>query len=174
MNKYLLQAKILLTTVLSFITAHLGGYDSILSLLVVLIVSDLLTGLIFAIMQKNLSSTELRNGLLRKLIVFIAIFVAYKVDLCIIDFNGSPISIGGIDLSIRTLFIVYSCLEEGISLLENLANIGVPFPRWLKDVLVQVSDYVNDSAPKELLNWIKKKLVDKFELNIKDDKDDKK
>lgn len=174
MNKYLLQAKIILTTVLSFITANLGGYDSVLSLLVVLIVSDLFTGLIFAIMQKNLSSTELRNGLLRKLIVFIAIFVAYKVDLCIIEFNGSPISIGGMDLSIRTLFIVYSCLEEGISLLENLANIGVPFPRWLKDVLVQVSDYVNDSTPNELLNWIKKKLVDKFELNIKDDKDDKK
>ena len=174
MNKYLLQAKILLSTVLSFITAHLGGYDSVLSLLVVLIVSDLLTGMIFAIMQKTLSSTELRNGLLRKLIVFIAIFVAYKVDLCIIEFNGSPISIGGIDLSVRTLFIVYSCLEEGISLLENLANIGVPFPRWLKDVLIQVSDYVNDSTPKELLNWIKKKLVDKFESNIKDDKDDKK
>ena len=174
MNKYLLQAKILVSTVLSFITAHLGGYDSVLSLLVVLIVSDLLTGMIFAIMQKTLSSTELRNGLLRKLIVFIAIFVAYKVDLCIIEFNGSPISIGGIDLSVRTLFIVYSCLEEGISLLENLANIGVPFPRWLKDVLVQVSDYVNDSTPKELLNWIKKKLVDKFESDIKDDKDDKK
>ena len=174
MDKCFLQAKIILTTVLSFITANLGGYDSVLSLLVVLIVSDLLTGLIFAIMQKNLSSTELRNGLLRKLIVFIAIFVAYKVDLCIIEFNGSPISIGGIDLSVRTLFIVYSCLEEGISLLENLANIGVPFPRWLKDVLVQVSDYVNDSTPKELLKWIKKKLVDKFESNIKDDKDDKK
>lgn len=170
MSKYLLQAKILLSTVLSFIIAHLGGYDSVLSLLVVLIVSDLLTGLIFAIMQKTLSSTELRNGLLRKLIVFIAIFVAYKVDLCIIEFNGSPISIGGIDLSVRTLFIVYSCLEEGISLLENLANIGVPFPKWLKDVLVQVSDYVNDSTPKELLNWIKKKLVDKFESDIKDDK----
>lgn len=174
MDKYLLQAKIILTTVLSFITANLGGYDSVLSLLVVLIISDLLTGLILAIMQKNVSSTELRNGLLRKLIIFLAIFIAYKVDLCIIDFNGSPISIGSVHLSIRTLFIVYSCLEEGISLLENLANIGVPFPRWLKDVLVQVSDYVNDSTPKEILNWIKKKLVDKFESNIKDDKDDKK
>lgn len=174
MDKYLLQAKIILTTVLSFITSNLGGRDSVLSLLVVLIVSDLLTGLIFAIMQKNLSSTELRNGLLRKLIIFLAIFIAYKVDLCIIELNGSPISIGSVHLSIRTLFIVYSCLEEGISLLENLANIGVPFPRWLKDVLVQVSDYVNDSTPKELLNWIKKKLVDKFESNIKDDKNDKK
>ena len=173
MDKYFLQIKIILSTVLSFITAHLGGYDSVLSLLVVLIVSDLLTGMIFAIMQKNLSSTELRNGLLRKLIIFLAIFVAYKVDLCIIEFNGSPISIGSIDLSIRTLFVVYSCLEEGISLLENLANIGVPFPKWLKDILIQVSDYVNDSAPKELLNFVKKILVNKFGYKVKDDNDKK-
>ena len=169
MDKYFLQVKIILSTVLSFITVHLGGYDSVLSLLVLLIVSDLLTGMTFAIMRKKLSSTELRNGLLRKLIIFLSIFIAYKVDLCIIEFNGSPISIGSVDLSIRTLFIVYSCLEEGISLLENLANIGVPFPKWLKDVLIQVSDYVNDSAPKELLNLVKKILANKLGYKAKDD-----
>ena len=171
MDKYFLQVKIILSTVLSFITAHLGGYDSVLSLLVLLIVSDLFTGMTFAIMQKKLSSTELRNGLLRKLIIFLSIFIAYKVDLCIIEFNGSPISIGSVDLSIRTLFIVYSCLEECISLLENLANIGVPFPKWLKDILIQVSDYVNDSAPKELLNLVKKILANKFGYKSKDDKE---
>lgn len=169
MDKYFLQMKIILSTVLSFITAHLGGYDSVLSLLVVLIVSDLITGMIFAIMQKKLSSTELRNGLLRKFVIFLVIFVAYTVDLCIIEFNGSPISIGSIDLSIRTLFIVYSCLEEGISLLENSANIGVPFPKWLKDILIQVSDCVNDSASKELLNWVKKILANKLGYKAKDD-----
>ena len=173
MDKYFLQVKIILSTVLSFITAHLGGYDSVLSLLVLLILSDLITGVIFAIMQKKLSSTELRNGLLRKFVIFLFILVAYKVDLCIIDFNGSPISIGSVDLSIRTLFIVYSCLEECISLIENLANIGVPFPKWLKDILIQVSDYVNDSAPKELLNWIKKILANKLGYKVKDDNDKK-
>lgn len=163
MEKYLLGFKTIITGVASVIISYLGGYDQILSLLVALILADLLTGIIYAIMQKKLSSTELRNGLMRKLLVFLAIFIAYKVDLCIIEMNGSSITLWGMTISIRTLFIVYSCLEEGISLLENLANIGVPFPNWLKDVLVQVSDCVNKSTPKEILSWIKKV----FNIDIK-------
>ena len=156
MEKYLLGFKAIITGVASVIISYLGGYDQILSLLVALILADLLTGIIYAIMQKKLSSTELRNGLMRKLLVFLAIFIAYKVDLCIIEINGSSITLWGMTINIRTLFIVYSCLEEGISLLENLANIGVPFPSWLKDILVQVSDCVNKSTPKEILDFIKK------------------
>lgn len=163
MEKYLTGFKVIVTGVVSVVVSCLGGYDKILSLLVVLILADFLTGIVYAIMQKNLSSTELRNGIMRKLLVFLAIFIAYRVDLCIIEANGSPITLWGMTLSIRTLFIVYSCLEEGISLLENLANIGVPFPCWLKDVLVQVSDCVNKSTPKEVLSWIKRV----FNIDIK-------
>ena len=156
MEKYLSIFKAFFTGLFSIIVSYLGGYDTILSLLVSLIVTDLITGIICAIMNKNLSSTELRNGIMRKLLIFLAIFIAYKVDLCIIEMHGSSIKLYGMDLSIRTLFIVYSCIEEGISLLENLANIGVPFPSWLKDILVQVSDCVNKSTPKEILGFIKK------------------
>lgn len=169
MEKYLLTFKAGVTGVVSTIITSLGGYDQILSLLVALILADLVTGIIYAIMQKKLSSSELRNGLMRKLLVFLAIFIAYKVDLCIIDMHGSPVILWGIELSIRTLFVVYSCLEEGISLLENLANIGVPFPKWLKDILVQVSDCVNKSTPKEILFWIKKT----FNIDIKSSNTDK-
>lgn len=162
MESYLAGFKVIATGVVSIIVSCLGGYDQILSLLVALILADLLTGVVYAIMQKRLSSTELRNGIMRKLFVFLAIFIAYKVDLCIIEINDAPITVGGTVISIRTLFVVYSCIEEGISLLENLANIGVPIPRWLKDILVQVSDCVNKSTPKEVLAWIKKTF------NIKD------
>lgn len=168
MERYLAGFKTIATGVVSIIVYYLGGYDQILSLLVALILADLLTGVVYAIIQKKLSSTELRNGIMRKLFVFLAIFIAYKVDLCIVEINDAPITIGGMSVSIRTLFVVYSCLEEGISLLENLANIGVPFPRWLKDVLIQVSDCVNKSTPKEVLSWIKTTLnidITKFTKN---------
>lgn len=158
MEKYLVAVKASLSGVLSVIVASLGGYDKVLSLLVSLIVADLITGIVYAIMTKSLSSTELRNGIMRKMLIFLAIFIAYKVDLCVIEINGSPITLWGMSLSIRTLFVVYSCLEECISLLENLANIGVPFPKWVKDILVQVSDCVNKSTPKEIIDWVNKKF----------------
>lgn len=168
MEKYLLLFKAEVTCVASMIVASLGGYDKVLSLLVALIISDLITGIIYAIMQKKLSSTELRNGIMRKILIFLAIFIAYKVDLCIIEFNSGEVTLWGMNVSIRTLFVVYSCVEECISLLENLANIGVPFPKWLKDILVQVSDCVNKSTPKEVLEWAKKT----FNINIKSTDDD--
>lgn len=156
MEKYLLMFKTFATWLISVFVASLGGYDQALSLLIALIIADLITGVIYAIMSKSLSSTELRNGIMRKILIFLAIFIAYKVDLCILDMHESPVTLFGMELSIRTLFVVYSCLEEGISLLENLAKIGVPFPSWLESVLVQVSDCVNKSTPKEIINWIKK------------------
>lgn len=168
MENYLAAFKLGVTGLVSAIVSYLGGYDKILSLLVSLIIADLITGVIYAIMQKNLSSTELRNGLMRKILIFLAIFIAYKVDLCIIDMHGGIITLWGMDLSIRTLFIVYSCLEECISLIENLANIGVPFPKWVKDVLIKVSDCVNKSTPKEIISLLK----NTFNIDIKNtDKD---
>ena len=61
--------------------------------------------------------------------------------------------------------VIWFCIEKLISLLENLANIGVPFPKWVKEVLVQVSDCVDKSTPREVVNWIKKTF------NIKDKKE---
>lgn len=169
MEKYLLIFKTFATWLISAFVASLGGYDKILSLLIALIIADLVTGVIYAIMSKSLSSTELRNGIMRKILIFLAIFIAYKVDLCIIDIHESPVTLFGMTISIRTLFVVYSCLEEGISLLENLANIGVPFPSWLKDILIQVSDCVNKSTPKEIINWIKKTFnIDIISKKVKD------
>lgn len=176
MEKYLAAFKLGVTGVVSLVISSLGGYDEIMSLLVSLIIADLITGIIYAIMQKNLSSTELRNGLMRKLLIFLAIFIAYKVDLCIIEMHGNNITLWGINLSIRTLFVVYSCLEEGISLLENLANIGVPFPNWLKDILVQVTNCVNKSTTKEVLSWLKKAFnidINSKENNKTNNNDDK-
>lgn len=156
MSKTFEAIKLFIAWVSSIVVTQLGGSDSILTLLVALIVCDILTGVVHAIVNKGLSSTEMRNGIIRKLLIFVVIFLAYRVDRCIIDFNGAPIQMFGCDLCIRTLFVLYSCVEEGISLLENLANIGVPVPTWLRGILVQVSDYTNKSTPKAVIAWMKK------------------
>ena len=165
MDKVLFITKTSFTVVISTVVAALGGFDSALELLISLILVDMLSGVVYAIMQKNLSSTELRNGIMRKVFIFLAIFIALKVDMCLLDLSGKTPTFWGISLSIRTLVVIWFCIEELISLLENLANIGVPFPKWVKDVLVQVSDCVDKSTPREIIDWIKKTF------NIKDKND---
>lgn len=165
MNKVLFIAKTSFTVVISTVVAALGGFDSALELLISLILVDMISGVVYAIMQKTLSSTELRNGIMRKVFIFLAIFIALKVDTCLLDLAGKTPTLWGIPLSIRTLVVIWFCIEELISLLENLANIGVPFPKWVKEVLVQVSDCVDKSTPREVVNWIKKTF------NIKDKND---
>lgn len=166
MNKYLDAFKLSATAIFSFIAGQLGGADSVLSLLTTLIICDIATGLIYAVMTKTVSSREMRNGVVRKLLVFVVIFIAFKVDKCIIDIGGAPIQLFGKAVYVRTLFIIYSCIEEGLSLLENLANIGVPFPKWLRTVLKQVSDCANSSTPKMVVAWLKKT----FGIEVKEDK----
>ena len=162
MDKVLFFVKSSFTVVIATVVSALGGFDSALELLISLILVDMLSGVVYAIMQKTLSSTELRNGIMRKVFIFIAIFISLKFDMCLLDFAGKTPTFWGISLSIRTLVVIWFCIEELISLLENLANIGVPFPKWVKDVLVQVSDCVDKSTPREVVNWIKKTF------NIKD------
>lgn len=156
MDKVFVLLKSCFTVVISTIVAALGGFDSALELLISLILVDMLSGVVYAIMQKNLSSTEFRNGIMRKLFIFVAIFIALKVDLLLLDLCEKTPTFWGISLSIRTLVVIWFCIEECISLLENLANIGVPFPKWVKDILVQVSDSVSNSTPKEVIEYIKK------------------
>lgn len=158
MGKTLVYFKVGLTAVFTFIAEMLGGWDVILSLLVSLIMVDILTGIINAILNKNVSSSEMRKGIVRKLLIFVVIFVAFQIDRVIIDVSGSPIMLFGAEWNIRTLFIIYACIEEGISLVENLANIGVPFPAWVKGVLEQVSDCTNKSVPKVIIDFVKEKF----------------
>nr|DAZ79370.1 MAG TPA: holin [Caudoviricetes sp.] len=165
MDKVLFIIKSSFTVVISTVVAALGGFDSALELLISLILVDMISGVVYAIMQKTLSSTELRNGIMRKVFIFLAIFIALKVDTYLLDLVGKTPTFWGISLSIRTLVVIWFCIEELISLLENLANIGVPFPKWVKEVLVQVSDCVDKSTPREVIDWIKKTF------NIKDKTD---
>ena len=162
MEKYFVYIKAAFALVVGFVTNLLGGWDATLSLLVSLVVADIVTGVIYAVIGKKVSSTEMRMGIVRKLLIFVVIFVAFQVDKAIVDIAGSPIVIFDMECYIRTLFIIYACLEEGISLIENLANIGVPFPKAIKEVLVQVSEFADASLPKAIVKFIK----DKFGIDI--------
>lgn len=148
--------KVVISAICSFIASALGGWNPVLSLLVILMLVDLITGFSLAIVRKEVSSSKMRLGILRKFITFIMIFIGYRFDVVMINSLGELPVLWGISLSAKMFMTVYFCFEENISVIENCANLGVPIPKWLRSILKQVSDDVNDSTPDKFIKIVKK------------------
>lgn len=111
-----------------FFSYWLGGWDVLLKTIVFLAVVDYITGLIKAIYLKQLSSEIGFKGLLKKIVMFIVIAVAFVIQ----ELIGSTVPL-------REVVIMFYIANEALSLLENAA-IFVPIPDKLKDVLLQLRD----------------------------------
>lgn len=108
--------------------AVLGGWDGFLYGLIVFVVVDYLTGLMAAAVEKKLSSEIGFHGIIKKVVIFCLVAVGHIIDTHIIQ-NGSVL---------RTAVIFFYLSNEGISILENTARIGLPVPEKLKAVLEQL------------------------------------
>lgn len=111
------------------IGTFVGGIDGFMKALVLLMVLDYVTGVLYAIKKKMLSSEIGFWGLIKKAFIIIVVGVAYTVDTKVIG--------GG--QTLRGAVILFYISNEGISLLENVSNLGVRLPKKLKEVLVQLS-----------------------------------
>ena len=108
----------------------LGGCDGLLVTLVVFAVTDYITGLMCAVVDKRLSSEVGFKGICRKVLIFILVGIANILDVQVIG-TGSIL---------RTAVIFFYLSNEGVSMLENAAHLGLPVPQKLKDVLEQLHD----------------------------------
>lgn len=114
----------------AFLGWFMGGYDGFLQVLLLFVVIDYLTGIMVAVVKKQLSSEVGFKGLIRKVFIFAMVGIAHVVDSQIIG-NGSVL---------RTATIFFYASNEGISILENAAFLDLPVPEKLKDVLIQLKD----------------------------------
>jgi toxin secretion/phage lysis holin len=101
-----------------------GGFDVALQCLLIAIIIDYISGLIKAYNTKTLSSSIGFRGILKKVGVLLIVMLAVLVDRVTLNNGG-----------IRTLVIYYFVANEGLSVLENLAQAGLPIPKKLKDAL---------------------------------------
>jgi toxin secretion/phage lysis holin len=108
----------------------LGGCDGLLYALVLFVIVDYITGVMCAINDKVLSSEVGFRGICRKVLIFLLVGIAHMLDLNIIG-SGSVL---------RTAVIFFYLSNEGVSLLENAAHLGLPIPEKLKAVLEQLHD----------------------------------
>lgn len=106
----------------------LGGADGFLYALIAFVVIDYITGMMCAVADRELSSKVGFKGICRKVIIFLLVGVANLLDVYIIG-TGSVL---------RTAVIFFYLSNEGLSLLENGAHLGLPIPEKIKNVLAQL------------------------------------
>jgi len=117
--------QIVVAAVGGYIGYFLGGWDGFLYALVAFVVIDYLTGIMVAILEKRLSSEVGFRGIFKKVLIFSLVAVAHIVDSQLIQ-TGS---------AVRTAVIFFYLSNEGISIIENTAKIGLPIPEKLKNGL---------------------------------------
>ena len=112
-----------------YIGYFLGGWDGFLYALVAFVVIDYITGLMVAVLEKRLSSEVGFRGIFKKVVLFSLVAVGHIVDSRLLQNEGV----------IRTAVIFFYLSNEGISILENTAKIGLPVPEKLKNILAQLN-----------------------------------
>ena len=117
----------------------IGGCDGLLYALVAFVVVDYITGVMCAVADKELSSEVGFRGIAKKVLVFLLVGVANIIDVQVIG-SGSVL---------RTAVIFFYLSNEGVSLLENAAHLGLPVPEKLKDILRQLHDRAEDGKGDE-------------------------
>ena len=106
----------------------LGGSDGLLIALIVFVTLDYVTGVMCAIIDKKLSSEVGFKGLFRKMLIFALVGVGHIVDTHVVG-TGS---------ALRSAVICFYLSNEGLSVLENAAHLGLPVPDKLREILTQL------------------------------------
>jgi len=117
-----------------FLGWFLGGIDGFLYALIAFTVIDYITGVMCAITDKNLSSSIGFKGICRKVLIFTLVSIGNIVDVYVLGQGGV----------LRTAVIFFYLSNEGVSILENSAHLGLPIPEKLKEVLEQLHERGGD------------------------------
>lgn len=110
----------------------LGGFDVAMQCLLIAIALDYLSGLIKAYNSKVLSSKIGFRGILKKLGILFLVMLAVVID-----------RVTGESGAIRTLVIYYFVANEGLSIIENLGQAGLPIPKVIKNALKALREQSN-------------------------------
>ncbi len=121
----------------------LGGWDSLLAVLIGMMVADYLSGVIVACLGRSqkteyggLSSKVGWIGLAKKGMMLLVVLIGTLLDGAL-----------GLDNAMcRDAVCWFYVANEGLSLVENLNMIGVPFPQKIKEILGEKMEK-NDEPP---------------------------
>ena len=120
--------RLLFEVVVGMIVGIITSLPTTVLALLVLQVADILTGMMSGYITKSLDSRVSYVGLMRKVIVLIAVAAS--------GYLGAALRLPGAEI-LPTGIAGFYAMHEGLSILENLTKAGVPLPAQLKAALVQ-------------------------------------
>lgn len=130
MKEFWNSIQIVFTAIGGWLGYFLGGCDGLLIALTIFVVFDYITGVMCAIADKKLSSEVGFKGICRKVLIFVLVGIGNVIDIQVLSQPGV----------LRTAIIFFYLSNEGLSLVENAAHLGLPVPEKLKAVLEQLHD----------------------------------
>lgn len=107
-----------------------GKCDGLLYALTAFMILDYVTGVISAYVRREISSSVGYRGIARKVFIMVLVAVGHILDTQVIG-SGSVC---------RSAVAGFYISNEGISILENAARIGLPLPEKLRDILAKLKD----------------------------------
>ena len=130
MKEFWNSIQLVFTAIGGWLGWFLGGCDGLLYALIAFVVIDYVTGVMCAVNDRSLSSAVGFRGICRKILIFLLVGIANILDVNVIG-SGSVL---------RTAAIFFYLSNEGVSLLENAAHLGLPVPGAIKEVLEQLHE----------------------------------
>lgn len=138
MNDLIEGIRIAIVTIGGFIGGIMGGFDGLIYSLIAFVLIDYLTGIMAAIVNRQLSSEIGFKGIFKKVSIFMLVAVGHIIDSKLL----------GTGTALRTAIILFYSSNEGISILENATRMGLPIPKKIKSVLEQLKkDSDEDEHP---------------------------
>ena len=128
MKEFWSMVQLVFTGIGGWLGYFLGGCDGLILALLLFVIVDYSTGVMCAIADRKLSSEVGFKGICRKVLIFLLVGIANILDVNVIG-TGSVL---------RTAVIFFYISNEGVSLLENAAHLGLPVPDKMKAVLEQL------------------------------------
>ena len=96
--------------------------------LVAFMATDYITGVVVAAINKQLSSEVGFRGLAKKLMILVFVSLGHIADMYVL--GGTPVAMSAV--------MLFYIANEGLSIIENAGNLGLPVPKKLKDIMVQL------------------------------------
>jgi toxin secretion/phage lysis holin len=110
------------------IASLIGGFSPLLGIMLVMMLADFGTGFLGAALRRELASSKMFDGAIRKIIMLAVVLLAYQI--------GNAISLPWL----RDAVIVYYIINEALSILENAVLAGVRIPSFLTVILKKAGE----------------------------------
>lgn len=117
----------IISVILTTFVYLVGGFDIAIQSLLIVIVIDYLTGIVSAIYNKELSSKIGFKGIIKKICYLLVVALSVVID-----------NLLGQSGLIRSLVIYFFVANDGLSIIENMAEMNVKLPEKLIDALEQI------------------------------------